>query len=116
MDRLLQAESLRKEAVEPKWERLDLRLALSEITARFNHEAKSKGLALVLEVPKGAEARTDRELVTLVMQNLLGNAIKYSAHGTVRITAKAMGGETGWMVEVSDEGPGIAPQNLSRLF
>ena len=120
MDRLLQAERLRKEAVEPKWEPLDLKLALSEITARLSHEAKGKGLVLTVDVPEGAEARTDRELITLVMQNLLGNAIKYSARGTVRVTAKSLVNEDGinhgWILAVSDEGPGIAPENLSRLF
>ena len=120
MDRLLQAERLRKEAVEPKLELLDLRPLLSEIAGRFTNEARAKGLTLDLEVPEQAEAETDPELVTLVMQNLLGNAIKYTAQGRVRVTAKAlMGGEAshyGWSLDVSDEGPGIAPQNLNRLF
>ena len=121
MDRLLQAERLRNEAVQPRWEPLELKAALSEIAARLGHEAKGKGLSLVVDVPEGAEARTDRELITLVMQNLLGNAIKYSARGTVRVTAHpgAGAGEgvgQGWVIGVSDEGPGIAPENLSRLF
>ena len=120
MDRLLQAELLRKQAVEPKWEPLDLKLALSEIAARLSHEARGKGLTLTVDVPEGAEARTDRELITLVMQNLLGNAIKYSARGTVQVTAKSLvagdGIAHGWILAVSDEGPGIAPENLSRLF
>ena len=120
MDRLLQAERLRNEAVAPKWEPVDLRLTLSEITARLSHEIKEKGLMLSVDVPESAEARTDRELITLVMQNLLGNAIKYSAKGTVSVTAKSVvngdGSDHGWVLGVSDEGPGIAPENLSRLF
>lgn len=120
MDRLLQAERLRKEAVEPKLEPVDLRHVLTEIAGRFSLQAKGKGLSLVVDVPMGAEARTDRELVALVIQNLLGNAIKYSAQGSVRVTAKAASNGivdgSGWVLEVSDEGPGIAPEKLSGLF
>ena len=119
MDRLLQAERLRKEAVEPKVEPIDLRQALTEIAGRFSHEVKAKGLSLIVDVPEGAEVQTDRELLTLVMQNLLGNAIKYSSRGSVRVTAKAGSNDrdgSGWILRVSDEGPGIAPEEVGRLF
>src|SRR6202030_3167479 len=71
MDRLLQAERLRKEAVEPKMETVDLRLALDEVASRLTREAKEKGLGLDVDVPPGATVCTDRELLGLVLQNLL---------------------------------------------
>jgi len=61
-----------------------------------------------------AAAYSDRELLTLVLQNLLGNAVKYSRSGTVRVVAKEH--ELGWKVAVSDQGPGIPPERRDALF
>ena len=56
--------------------------------------------------------------MTLVLQNLLGNAVKYSSTGTIRIMARdrVEGKNSGWILSISDEGPGIASENLSNLF
>jgi signal transduction histidine kinase len=118
MDRLLQAERLRKEAVEPKYELVDLQRVLDEVASRVAREAKDKGLAVEVQVPHGAAVRTDRALLVLVLQNLVGNAVKYSSHGRITMTAAAPANadDSGWVLSVSDEGPGIAPEYLGRLF
>jgi signal transduction histidine kinase len=53
-------------------------------------------------------------LIGLIVQNLLGNAVKYSAKGTIRVRAVVKAGEC--MMSVSDEGPGIAVEHLDRIF
>jgi signal transduction histidine kinase len=50
----------------------------------------------------------------LVLQNLLGNAVKFSSKGTVRVTS--VEDPVGWKISVSDEGPGIAPDRLAAIF
>jgi light-regulated signal transduction histidine kinase (bacteriophytochrome) len=57
----------------------------------------------------------DRGEMVQVLQNLLGNAIKYGGD-TPRIHAEAIrrGGE--WEVSVSDDGPGIDPRHHDRIF
>jgi PAS domain S-box-containing protein len=54
--------------------------------------------------------------LTGLMQNLLGNAIKYRGPQAVRIevTAERMG--AGWVVKVRDNGIGIAPAYLDQIF
>ena len=71
-----------------------------------------------VDVPEGAQTNSDEALLTLVLQNLLGNAVKYSSSGTIRIMARdeVEGKSSGWVLSISDEGPGIAPENLSNLF
>ena len=60
---------------------------------------------------------SDRELLTLALQNLLGNAVKYSSKGDVTLAARrSPDHDDGWVLSVSDEGPGIGPENLGRLF
>jgi signal transduction histidine kinase len=109
---------LRQERAEVNVQRVDLKHLLSEIANQSRHEARSKGLKLDVDVPEGAQTNSDEALLTLVLQNLLGNAVKYSSSGTIRIMARdeVEGKSSGWVLSISDEGPGIAPENLSNLF
>ena len=121
MDRILQAERLRKAAVRPNVAPLDLSAFAHDAARQVSRIAEQKGLKLQVEVPPGATADSDRELISLVLQNLIGNAVKYSASGTVVIAARAWlepetGEQRGWELSVSDQGPGIAPQHRQRLF
>src|SRR6185437_10249579 len=85
MDQLLQAEQLRHQPGDFNARTVDLRLLLSEIAQQCLHQAQSKGLQLEVEVPGEAQVTSDEGLLTLVLQNLLGNAVKYSSRGTVKI-------------------------------
>jgi signal transduction histidine kinase len=97
---------------------VDLKLLLSEVASQSLHEAQSKGLKVKVEAPDGAEARSDEGLLTLVLQNLLGNAVKYSSSGTIKIMARNTldDNKTGWVLSITDQGRGIAPENLNNLF
>jgi len=57
----------------------------------------------------------DREKFNQVMENLLSNAVKYSPDGgTIRVTAGVVEGE--FRVSVADEGIGMTPDQISRIF
>ncbi len=58
----------------------------------------------------------DRQRLKQVLLNLLSNAIKYTPMNGRVVISVALLGEDKIRVVVSDTGPGIAPQNLSRLF
>ena len=118
MDRILQAEQLRQGSMEPDIQPVDLNFVLKDVAKQLYPEAKSKGLELEVDVPEEAGAGSDEGLLTLILHNLLCNAIKYSAKGKVKITAvnKSNGEERGWVISISDQGPGIAPENLRHLF
>lgn len=63
----------------------------------------------------GLEAHADRRALEQVLGNLLDNALKYGAQGSrIRITGTREGDRV--RLSVSDEGPGIDPQHLPRLF
>lgn len=77
--------------------------------------ASEKGLRIIVDIPEGIPlADADENRVQQVLFNLVGNAIKYTDAGDIRITAEAAGMML--RVSVSDTGVGIAPQELSRLF
>lgn len=118
MGRLLQAERLRKGSAKPKVTPVNLRTLIANETRQVVKQAARKGLAITVDVPREAEVESDPELITLVLQNLIGNAVKYSTEGSVRIRAlRQPGKETErWAICVSDEGPGISAEHLQRIF
>jgi signal transduction histidine kinase len=63
--------------------------------------------------------RSDPDLIVLVLQNLVHNAVKYSGRGAIRLgcrRARAPRGERWCVLSVSDEGPGIYQPQLARIF
>jgi len=77
--------------------------------------AQNKKLALKTEVAKSLPIGLgDEQRLTQVLLNLVGNAIKFTDTGEVRVTAKAVNGH--FNVSVTDTGPGIPPEHQNRIF
>jgi signal transduction histidine kinase len=115
MERLLQAERLRK-GVTPKHELVHLRRIAEGVIASFKNIAQAKEITLQNQVSPDATANTDPGLLTVILQNLVGNAVKYSLSGSIRLSAHLLPKTPGWAVEVIDQGPGIAPDALATIF
>ncbi len=93
----------------------DLGALVAEFGALFG--SAWPNLSLHAERPSRAvPAAVDREMIRQVWVNLVENAANACAgrHGTVTLIAGE--GPTGPYVEVADDGPGIAPEVLPRLF
>jgi signal transduction histidine kinase len=79
-----------------------------------------RGLTFSADVPRDlAPLRADREKITHVLGNLLGNAIHFTPRGgRVWVTAVEAEGEDApaVLVEVGDTGIGIAPENHELVF
>jgi signal transduction histidine kinase len=77
--------------------------------------AQNKKLALKTEVAKSLPIGLgDEQRLTQVLLNLVGNAIKFTDAGEVRVTAKAVDGH--FNVTVTDTGPGIPTEHQARIF
>ena len=61
-----------------------------------------------------APVLADRHAITLVLQNLLDNAVKYSGGRSVRLCCEPEGDRIAF--SVSDEGPGISVEDQDRIF
>jgi signal transduction histidine kinase len=77
--------------------------------------AQNKKLALKTEVAKSLPIGLgDEQRLTQVLLNLVGNAIKFTDAGEVRVTANAVNGH--FNVSVTDTGPGIPEEHQGRIF
>jgi signal transduction histidine kinase len=77
--------------------------------------AQNKKLALKTELAKSLPIGVgDEQRLTQVLLNLVGNAIKFTDAGEVRVTAKAIDGH--FAVTVADTGPGIPAEHQTRIF
>ncbi|MDE2348010.1 MAG: PAS domain S-box protein [Gammaproteobacteria bacterium] len=117
MDQMLSAlidiNRLEQGAIQPVIRDFPLREILARLRSEFGYSAANKSLAL--EIEDSAEfARSDPALLLVVLRNLLGNAIKYTARGAVRVLVRVDGGNL--CVDVHDSGPGIAPEHVGRVF
>ena len=105
-----------EQASEIRGVRGDLRGPLAAAVERARPIAETKGLRIEARVGEGpAEANFDESALAQVLDNLLGNALKFSPPaGTIEA---ALAGRNGtWSVEIADEGPGVPEAERARLF
>jgi two-component system phosphate regulon sensor histidine kinase PhoR len=119
VDDLLSLTRLEMKAHVRPTERVDLAALLQLAADLLIPVAKTRQTSLVVAVDGPAPVTGDRDELTQVFSNLIENAVKYGRDGgriDLAIAAEASDrGEAGWLVTVSDDGPGIAPEHLPRL-
>jgi signal transduction histidine kinase len=77
---------------------------------------RQRGLDIETEVhPSLPEVHADPERIQLVLTNLLANAIRHTPTGAA-LTIRAVPADHGVRFEVTDSGPGIAPEHHERVF
>jgi signal transduction histidine kinase len=92
-----------------------LRPLLLEVSDSLCLVAEEKHQSLTVDCPEHLLAVFDPALLRLALMNLAQNAMRYSPPGKpIRIAASMDGEEVA--VEVTDEGPGIAPEHQTKIF
>jgi signal transduction histidine kinase len=92
---------------------LDLAPLLGDAAELYGASAEAHGQVLETELPERLEMVGDRDLLLQAVANLLDNAVKFTpAGGRIRLWAR----EDGDSVEmgVSDDGPGLSPEDRGR--
>jgi two-component system phosphate regulon sensor histidine kinase PhoR len=97
-------------------ERVDVAAIAEHVRATLRERAAQRGAHVDVELGPDVVARGDPVGLEQVIENLVDNAVKYGKdeRGTVRVAGRREGDRVTLLVE--DDGPGIAPEHLPRLF
>lgn len=76
---------------------------------------ESRGLKFIREIETGVGVHADADLLKQVFLNILLNAIQVSPEGRA-ITAGCRSEGQSALIEISDQGPGIEPENIEKIF
>ncbi len=94
---------------------LDVGEVVEDVAATYGPHAAERGVRVEAHVPGPVIAQADADAMRHVLVNLVDNALKYGPPGqTVRL--EALRSREGVLVAVSDQGPGIAPEDRRRLW
>jgi two-component system phosphate regulon sensor histidine kinase PhoR len=116
IDDLLLLAHLDSGRVELQLEPVVISVFVKETLDEFSAKANARGTILEHEVPAGLVAQADPGRLHQVLANLIDNAIKYgAANGRVTVRGRALA-DGRIEVGVRDDGPGIPPDALARVF
>lgn len=128
MFRLLEHEGLRHAHAKPRVATVRLLDIVEPIVTMEMTDVSGSRPRIEIEIDAGAAVSTNADLLTIILQNLIGNAVK---HGSVAAAARPISGGVDvrveaersqgpaaehWRVSVVDHGPGIPEDQIETLF
>ena len=94
---------------------IDVKGLMREVVEKMAPLASSARVSLTMDADTGIKISGDHDRLTQVLTNLLDNAIKHTPEdGQVRVSATSEKGDA--KLIVSDTGPGIPPEEATRIF
>lgn len=113
LNSLLDISRLDAGAVTPEIEEFPMQRLIDRLSAEFGRQAAHKGLQFMSETCE-ATVRSDPNLLSEIIQNLVSNAIRYTDKGYVKL--RCIESEGRCSVEVEDSGIGIEEDQLDEIF
>jgi CheY-like chemotaxis protein len=101
-------------SIQPSIEEFGVEALFAAMKNAFGAIAEARKLEFSVE-PVARGLRTDRTLLRQLLENLVGNAFKYTESGSVRIACRAAD-DGGLVMTVTDTGIGIPAERIDRIF
>ena len=112
---ILKLNKLENQQIFPQLDEYDLGEQLCESLLQFEDVWERKGLQIETDIEEDVRIRSDGELLSLVWNNLISNAVKFTPEGgTIGVSLKTGGNHV--IVSVSDTGCGIKPEVGKHIF
>lgn len=86
----------------------------ADVVAQLEPQAAAKDLTLGFQPGRGPAIRGDRDRLTQVLMNVIGNAVQYTDEGGVEV--RTYTDDARVVVEVTDSGRGLAEEDQTRIF
>ncbi|BFG80552.1 hypothetical protein PTKU46_85860 [Paraburkholderia terrae] len=124
IEELLTLHKLEAGSMNPARERMDVMELLADIVQDAAFEAKARGCVVTLDASGGFIADVVGEPLYRAFENIVRNAIKYTApHTTVEVRTRTFRADQaaddgeGWLeISVSDRGPGVPVESCDEIF
>ncbi len=122
MTRVLEAERLRVGRVPLAMQKVDVcgllrSVSLASSRAVGERASPDSGHSahgrITIDCPSGLAIQSDPDLLSTILQNLVGNAVRHAGDAAIRLAAKLTA--DGLRIEVNDAGPGIPPERLQEI-
>jgi two-component system CheB/CheR fusion protein len=113
LNSLLDITRLESGSIEPHVDAISFASVYADLKREFEPLALAKGLRLEF-APTARVLMSDRILFMQLLQNIIGNAIKYTQKGFVRIADDL--DDDGLLLKVEDSGCGVPAEKLDRIF
>lgn len=115
VDDLLDLSRIESGSWQPRPVHVDIAEVTRDAFAAAHDAAAAKRIDLVTDIPtEAAVVYADPTAIRQVLGNLIENAIRYTAAGSISVRSRP-GGNGVW-IDVFDTGVGIAPEHLPRIF
>lgn len=115
VNNLLEVSRLQRDAKKLDYEDFSLTALLRETVARFEKLNESRGYLISLDAESEAVVSADKEKISQVLYNLIGNAVNYTGEDK-RVYIRQTCSEDIVMIEICDTGEGIEPEMLPKIW
>jgi two-component system phosphate regulon sensor histidine kinase PhoR len=115
IDDLLDLARLEADRYQLEIDELSVQMAVRRAVDVVERAAQAKDIRVEIDVDPALRVRADEKALDQILVNYLDNAVKYTpGGGTVRVSAQPRADRV--RIDVTDDGPGIAPQHRKRIF
>lgn len=112
---LLNTAALEKGQLKINQEPVVLNQLVQNTVEEFDEQIKKKSQRVQVQAHEPILVRTDPDRIRQVLENLMSNALKYSAPGqTVEVSLRQEKGRA--LLRVKDQGPGLSDKELNKIF
>ena len=101
---------LAREQADGECDAIDLLECAEQAVESIRERAQAKGLAVDVAIPHGIVVNAPRNALQVVLSNLLGNAVRYTERGGIRVAVQAH------TIEIVDTGCGVEPGRVAEMF
>ena len=116
VDDLLELSRLESGQRAPDWAETTPAAIAEEVVTSVAALAARKRIALSCANHGAPAVVSDPERLRRILENLVDNAVKYTPEGGHVAVTASVGPDGAARIEVADDGPGIAPEHLERIF
>lgn len=101
----------------PVFRTVNLNEMLRDCTVRFELQTLQTSVEIITDIPENTcETEADPDLLVRAIGNIIKNATESNSENNNHVCIRAFCDNGFWIAEISDNGPGIEPENLEKIF